>query len=526
MKQFIANRHTTPGTPALEQVPTEKIPIYDTKADAEADLANLAEGQIVGTKDASNDYEAELYNYVDAKLATTTTEIAMDVFKTGSKAQLYKLGNNVQFRYLVWDSSTFNPITEATWVSIGTIPEGYRPKSDIQFLFQGSTANADGGVAGMVRIKTDGRVLIYKNTGMNIGYEFSIQCDYNVDSTNNNFMSVNTLKDAKDYTDEKAVRKYDYTMTGTTSIVGDIQVLCNNLVTLGDNTYSGEFFFFFQTSGHYSISIRHSSNTFVNGIVTLGQDVNTASTWTVHMLNGTYHIRENVINKNLVVATPATTKTSMFDALRYHLINADWTFLTNQPTGTTATGNFELAGYYWGTYTATHHGNNNVTVTGTIDWGALPHTFSAFHDASGPVWKMTIDGQCFTSIDGGFVFTRKINDGLQVWNVTGQGTYQAFIAAMRNNGLLARPSRGEALVIPDANLTVNNKYLLNLDPPYTSAWAAGSGWWVQNPEFYNVDTSASTLWLEWTNTVTISNTNLWGINWGNTTIQANLEIIV
>ena len=42
MKQFIVDRHTTPNTPTLEQVPTEKIPVYEDMDAAAADLANLA----------------------------------------------------------------------------------------------------------------------------------------------------------------------------------------------------------------------------------------------------------------------------------------------------------------------------------------------------------------------------------------------------------------------------------------------------------------------------------------------------
>ena len=55
MKQFILDRHTVPGTPSLEQVPTDKIPVYETKAAAEADIANLSDGQIIGTKDEGNE---------------------------------------------------------------------------------------------------------------------------------------------------------------------------------------------------------------------------------------------------------------------------------------------------------------------------------------------------------------------------------------------------------------------------------------------------------------------------------------
>lgn len=61
MKQFIVDRHTTPNTPTLEQVPTEKVPIYETLAAAESDLANLNAGQIIATPDTG----AELANVTD-----------------------------------------------------------------------------------------------------------------------------------------------------------------------------------------------------------------------------------------------------------------------------------------------------------------------------------------------------------------------------------------------------------------------------------------------------------------------------
>ena len=61
MKQFIVDRETTPGTPALDPVAIPKVPVYDTLADAEADLANLAEGQMIATEDTG----AELSHPVD-----------------------------------------------------------------------------------------------------------------------------------------------------------------------------------------------------------------------------------------------------------------------------------------------------------------------------------------------------------------------------------------------------------------------------------------------------------------------------
>ena len=55
MKQYIVDRHTTPNTPTLEQVPTEKIPVYDDLDAAAADLANLSVGQIVATADTGDE---------------------------------------------------------------------------------------------------------------------------------------------------------------------------------------------------------------------------------------------------------------------------------------------------------------------------------------------------------------------------------------------------------------------------------------------------------------------------------------
>lgn len=62
MKQFIVDRHTAPSTPTLDEVPTEKIPIYNSLDDAENDLANLEEGQLIATKDDGAD---ELLKTVD-----------------------------------------------------------------------------------------------------------------------------------------------------------------------------------------------------------------------------------------------------------------------------------------------------------------------------------------------------------------------------------------------------------------------------------------------------------------------------
>ena len=66
-----------------EPIENNKIPIYETKAAAEADIANLSDGQIIGTKDEGN----ELPNPVDVvekgnMHAVTSNAVAI---ATGSK---------------------------------------------------------------------------------------------------------------------------------------------------------------------------------------------------------------------------------------------------------------------------------------------------------------------------------------------------------------------------------------------------------------------------------------------------------
>lgn len=51
INSYILDRHTDPNNPVMKVTQDDKIPIYDSKADAEADIANIEEGAIVATKD-------------------------------------------------------------------------------------------------------------------------------------------------------------------------------------------------------------------------------------------------------------------------------------------------------------------------------------------------------------------------------------------------------------------------------------------------------------------------------------------
>ena len=501
----------------LHEIEDEKIPVYDTTADAEADLANLAEEQIVATKDAGGD-EQTLIEYVDGRLETTTTEIAMDTFKTGSKARLNKSGNTVQFNYYAEDYTTYNPIPVGTWTQIGTIPAGLRPKQTIVLNCQGMEVQGES--MGIMSINPAG-VVNFLREASSYNHDFSFQCSYNVDGTDGHGMTVNTLKDAKDYTDARAVRKYDYTMTGTTDVITDIQVLCAQLVSLGDNTYSGEFFRSGQTSGHYSISVKHSNNSlFVNGIVTLGQDINTASTWTVHRLNDVYHIRESIINKNIVVSAPSTPPSNVYDALYYQLASADWTFLyQNKPIGTTATGKFELSGYYWGNYTATYNYANVIAVTGSIDWNSAPHSFSALYDSS--TWRITIDGERLEYNSNGLLVTSR-GDNRTYRVVCNRAPFNLVGSQLQTFGLYGRQAFGRVGLEMNVNIPYKDTDLIALTNN-TYNWPAGDIYWWSNPIFYPADMSSSVWPMYAQNDNHFYKMELWGTLWDQCYVSGGFE---
>ena len=78
MKQFIVDRETTPETPALDPVAIPKVPVYDTVADAEADLANLAEGQIIATEDTGAELNVPVDTVEDGNMHAVTSNAVAD----------------------------------------------------------------------------------------------------------------------------------------------------------------------------------------------------------------------------------------------------------------------------------------------------------------------------------------------------------------------------------------------------------------------------------------------------------------
>ena len=284
----------------LHEIEDEKIPVYDTKAEADADLANLAEGQIVTTKDTSNDYESELYNYVDAKLATTEVDVPITGVSLTCKAR--KSGNTVEVQLIPTGSDLSVPYAATT--AIGTLPEGYRPARLEEFTIGARVVSSTSDMATYpprVTFQTNGTISI---RDWNPSADVILNSPYNsytflVDGSNNNFMSVNTLKDAKDYTDARAVRKFNYTMTGTDNVYEDIKALCGQLIGLGVNTYAGTFLRSGRTYGYYSITVTAADGSILNGTVVIDNEQGRTNSYTVSKVNNNWNIMPAMLNNNI-----------------------------------------------------------------------------------------------------------------------------------------------------------------------------------------------------------------------------------
>ncbi|MBO7713815.1 MAG: hypothetical protein J6S85_09615 [Methanobrevibacter sp.] len=81
MKQYIVDRHTDPSNPTLVPVPSERIPVYDTKAEMESDLANLGENELVMTKDTGEELSDPVNVVESGNLNAVTSNAVFEAVK-------------------------------------------------------------------------------------------------------------------------------------------------------------------------------------------------------------------------------------------------------------------------------------------------------------------------------------------------------------------------------------------------------------------------------------------------------------
>lgn len=81
MQSFILDRHTDPNNPTMKVTQDDKIPVYDSLADAQADIANIEEGQIGMTED-SGATEKVVDVIQDGNMNAVTSNAVFDATQT------------------------------------------------------------------------------------------------------------------------------------------------------------------------------------------------------------------------------------------------------------------------------------------------------------------------------------------------------------------------------------------------------------------------------------------------------------
>jgi hypothetical protein len=152
MKTFSTNG--TGSQQTLSEIESDKMPIYNTMADAEADLANLEEGQLVAIEDTGD----ELSQPVD-------TVEAGNLHAVTSNAVAESCCRFPDYAHPITPSSATWVATEDCYISILQV-----------FNYDSSTKiYIDGNVASVYDSQTDLRILAfngYVKKGQSVAYEY------------------------------------------------------------------------------------------------------------------------------------------------------------------------------------------------------------------------------------------------------------------------------------------------------------------------------------------------------------------
>ena len=92
-----------------EPIENNKIPIYETKAAAEADIANLSDGQIIGTKDEGNENAKPVDVVEKGNMHAVTSNAVADGLCTISTPPF-------DSNYILWAREIYNPITKVVTI--------------------------------------------------------------------------------------------------------------------------------------------------------------------------------------------------------------------------------------------------------------------------------------------------------------------------------------------------------------------------------------------------------------------------
>lgn len=97
------------STQTIEPIENNKIPVYETKTAAEADLANLEVGQIIATKDEGNELSNPVDVVQDGNMHAVTSNAVAKSLCTISTPPF-------DSNYILWAREIYNPITKVVTI--------------------------------------------------------------------------------------------------------------------------------------------------------------------------------------------------------------------------------------------------------------------------------------------------------------------------------------------------------------------------------------------------------------------------
>ena len=142
------------STQTLESIENNKIPVYETKAAAEADIANLSDGQIIGTKDEGNENAKPVDVVEKGNMHAVTSNAVYDVLGgLGEKITSYRVGNGYTFngtiikvgKIVFVDGKVVNTISNNHGTILGNIPmnnSGVNKDQNVMWISNDATSIA------------------------------------------------------------------------------------------------------------------------------------------------------------------------------------------------------------------------------------------------------------------------------------------------------------------------------------------------------------------------------------------------
>lgn len=173
--------YTTSGTGSqqtLSPIETDKIPVYDSVTDAEADLANLSENQIIATHDTGSELSAPVDTVQSGNMhavtsnavynATLNVETARYHGNYGAIIDCKKCGKTVEITVSNITNATLNQ--DMAILQSGVMNSKFRV--DTQTIVRGNTSTSNWGLDTAVGISffPDGSIFTYSYRNFDNGF--------------------------------------------------------------------------------------------------------------------------------------------------------------------------------------------------------------------------------------------------------------------------------------------------------------------------------------------------------------------